>query len=169
MPDVTPNRALPFMTDDDPLADVAQAIEDLAMALDEGDAGWVTSSTTWNGSSGSATIGNGSVVCKINRGTHRVDVMIQVTFGSTTVGPSGNWQVSFPVAESAYRWTLDGIARDDAGNSYRIVAERTSSGTMTLRCDPVTAGNPLRSITNTVPFTWEDGDVLTLHGSYEPA
>lgn len=144
-------------------------IRDNFKAIGDPWASW-GSGASWTGSTTNPTIGNGTWEGKYIQAGKLVTFSINITMGSTTTYGTGNWQLAFPVAETARRWTFQGIARDESlTNSYDVVAERTASGILTVRCDSTTAGNPLRTVTSAIPFAWATTDVLFISGTYEAA
>lgn len=128
------------------------------------------SGASWTGSSSNPAIGNGTWSGKYLQVGKFVEFSIEITMGSTTTYGTGNWQLALPVPEATKRLAFAGIARDESATStFPLVAERTASGVLTVRCDPTTAGNAFRSVTSANPFTWASTDVLFISGSYEAA
>lgn len=144
-------------------------IRDNLKALGDAWTSWGTGAS-WTASTTNPAIGNGTWEGKYLQAGKFVKFSIQITMGTTTTYGTGNWQLAFPVPETARRWTFQGVARDEsATNSYDVIVERTASGILTVRCDPLTAGNPLRSATSAIPFAWASTDVLHISGEYEAA
>lgn len=128
------------------------------------------SGASWTATTTNPAIGNGTWDGKVLQTGKLVIFSIQITMGTTTTYGTGNWQLAFPAPETARRWTFQGVARDESAlASYDLLAERTASGILTVRCDPVTAGNPLRTVTSAIPFAWATTDVLHIAGTLEAA
>jgi hypothetical protein len=95
----------------------------------------------------------------------------QVSLGSANYG-SGNYSLSLPTAVASTYFTLltGNLYDSSAGGLYRgggIVS--SGSSTALLVVDPTTAGNALRTVTPTVPFTFAVNDQIHIHGVYEAA
>jgi len=116
------------------------------------------------------TVGNGVVAGGFNQAGKRVHFWAEFTFGSTSTAGVGSWTLDLPVPEAAHRWLFGGSFRDaSAGTTYRVAGERTASGLLQLRLDPVVAGDNMRNVTPTTPVTWATGDVIFVQGTYEAA
>lgn len=131
---------------------------------------WTNYTPTWTCLTTGPVLGNGTLTGKYCQIGQTVHFIIELTAGTTTTFGTGNFQFDLPVVEFALRWGFRGMARDNsAPGSFPLLAERTASNLLTVKCDSLTAGSQLRSVTNTVPFTWAVSDSLTIHGEYAAA
>ncbi len=130
---------------------------------------WTEYTPTWAGGS---AIGNGTMVGRYTQAGQRVDFYVTITMGSTTTFGAGAWTLTLPVAAVANRaWAFTGHAYDTSAgssNSFPILGTIVpGNSVVNLRCDSTTAGNGMRNVLNTNPFTWASGDVLFVGGTYE--
>jgi hypothetical protein len=125
---------------------------------------------TWTGTGSNPAIGNGAISGGYINAGDLTWFYVSITMGSTTTYGTGSWGLSLPVAPfSTFRWGFEGTARDSsASQTWRITGE-VASGAIALRCDATTAGNQLRDITPTVPFTWATNDTFLVTGKYRTA
>lgn len=134
-----------------------------------GDA-WTSWSPSWTAVTTNPAIGNGTISGAYMQAGKLVHFWAEITMGSTTTFGSGGWQLNLPVSEAAHRWGFQGLLRDTSASSdFTFIGSRTGASLLSLRCDPTTAGNAIRNVTDTVPFTWASTDVLFLQGTYEAA
>ena len=118
---------------------------------------------TWAGSGSNPAIGNGSIVGNYLRMGKLVHLVITVTAGSTTTFGTGAWSFSIPANTAAvglFRWF--GVDASGAGaNNKDGAAYFPTSTTIALYHEASNGfGGP------TVPFTWANGDSLTVAGWY---
>ena len=127
---------------------------------------WTAWTPTWTATTTNPVIGNGSLTGGYILAGKLCHFWAQITMGSTTTYGTGSWLLDMPTAPRNSRWAFQGTARDtSASATYPFVGEQ--SGGIVLRALPTTAGNPLTSMSSTVPFTWATGDGLFLSGTYE--
>lgn len=175
MPSTTSPGGLPIPLDADPVANTAQAIRNLANALDSGSTGspaWVAYTPTWTMSSGGQALGNGTVVGRYRRIGKTIHYTIEFTIGSTTTIGTGQPQFTLPVAPREVNLMHYGQAVFiDGGaavyNAYPLWI--AASDVLRMYCDPTTAGNSLRGLTNLVPVTLASTDQILIRGTYEAA
>ncbi len=111
--------------------------------------------------SGSVTIGNGTLSGNYFRIQKLVVVNYTLTWGSTTSTTcSGLWLFSVPIGNATRGNAFGRIL--DAGNTYYRVTGLASGNKMVLQ-----ATDTGSEVQNTVPMTWANGDVLTCTFIYE--
>lgn len=131
---------------------------------------WTIYAPAWTATTTNPAIGNGTKTGAWNKVGSTVHFVIHLVMGSTSTYGSGNWQFDLPFGETNYRWNFTGVVRDTSATAtYPIVAERTASNLLTVRCDPTTAGNAFRTVNATTPYSWASTDELTINGTYEVA
>lgn len=140
---------------------------------------WVTYTPTIS-SAGTGTdwsLGNGTVQGRYQRVGRLIVGQASVVFGSTSVFGTKDLVVIAPVAFDARATDTQAIgvcnATDDSlGNGYPGLLLQTQSTSTQMRpAVSATAGSytTRESITSTVPFSWTNGDKLTLLFAYEAA
>lgn len=137
-----------------------------------GDA-WTSYAPTWTAATTNPVIGNGTLTgAYINPGKLVIG-RIALTMGSTTTYGAGLWSLTLPVTplSTVPRLIAQGLAFDSSATDVFPVMLSVQGGTTTatVRTMPTTAGNALRNVTDTAPFTWATGDTLTLNFTYEAA
>lgn len=111
--------------------------------------------------SGSVTIGNGTLSGTYFRIQKLLVVTYTLTWGSTTTTTaSGLWLFSVPIGNATRGNAFGRIL--DAGNTYYRVTGLASNNKMVLQ-----ATDTGSEVQNTVPMTWANGDVLTCTFVYE--
>jgi len=111
--------------------------------------------------SGSVTIGNGSLVGKYYRINKLVVVSYGLTWGSTTTTNTvGLWLFSVPIGTATGG---NGFGRIlDAGNTYYRVTGLAGSNKAVFQ-----ATDTGSEVQNSIPMTWANGDVLSATFVYE--
>ncbi len=129
---------------------------------------------TWTPAYTGITLGNGTEVARyIQMPDKLVIVHYSLTFGSTTSIDSANPSVSLPVAvHSSYEVPGeiigDSLMRDDdAGSFFGLVRLETASTVSTPLHWVVATYSQPRSLTSTIPHTWEAPDFLSYSARYE--
>lgn len=93
-----------------------------------------------------------------------------ITMGAST--GAGAYSITLPVTPANLA-TGSQSARAiyvDTGTGYKMGAAMIgATATVALLADPTVAGDYLRVVTPTVPFTFAAGDLITVHGTYEAA
>lgn len=111
--------------------------------------------------SGSVTIGNGTLSGTYFRIQKLLVVTYTLTWGSTTTTNCvGLWLFSVPIGNATRGNAFGRIL--DAGNTYYRVTGLASNNKMVLQ-----ATDTGSEVQNTVPMTWANGDVLTCTFIYE--
>lgn len=131
----------------------------------------------WSNTGGTSTgdFGNAAVSARYALTGNKVDLFMDVTFGSTTVFETGNWRFGLPVAALVPSARVPiGFASLFATSSTEAVAGLvtvdgpndlivwTSSGSIA----GTASGGPADAMH---PFTWAAGDRITVTASYETA
>lgn len=129
---------------------------------------WSSYAPSWTASVNPA-IGNGAIVGAYAQFGTTVHFRITITMGSTTTYGTGGWSLSLPVAAVAVEWSFSGTATDSGVGNFPMRGLRSGTSTIALVTPATTAGNADRQVTSAAPFTWGNGDVLTIHGTYEAA
>ena len=124
---------------------------------------WTTYVPTYAG----LTIGNAVVTAKYLQAGKLVIGYTKIVFGSTSTF-SGGFTVSLPVQAAVINLPVGPCWLNDtsAGTHYSVLPLVQSGGTTVAfaRGDGTTA-----TVSNTVPFTWANGDTLAFEFTYEAA
>lgn len=134
-------------------------------------AGWTAYTPVWTGSSSNPAIGNGTLVGAYTRFGKTVIGRIKLLAGSTTTYGSGAFRLSPPVAPHSDYYQTPYFGSVGNGSLYDASAPTrafrrviiASPDYFDLRDDSNT------SVTNTVPWTFANGDGLFLNFTYEGA
>ncbi len=173
MPTTTPNWEIVKPTSGAEPADMygtltrlADSVETAMDTLGE----WEDYTPVWAGSGGNPTAVNHTITGRYKQIGKTVYFRATVVCGSSGYG-TGNYSLTLPVAPAAATGILFvGHVRDDnTSSAYRAGALAGGTTTALLVIDPTTAGNPLRTVTPTVPFTFAVNDQITIWGTYEAA
>lgn len=126
----------------------------------------VTYVPTWSNVGGTGhTLGNGSISGAYWRMGQFVMFRVQLGWGSTTASGTGGWSLSIPATSDAFQFGAGviGLAFDSSsGLIYPITAINVSTSALQVVSDV----SPVISVSATVPFTWANGDVLSILGWY---
>jgi hypothetical protein len=147
--------------------------EDTDAFLDQIDSltapGWTSYTPTWNNTSTSPSIGNGSWTGSRYRRPSGMDLVlfeIKLLWGSTTGAGTGSfWSFSFPVTPSATEADWSGIAwlEDTSAGARRFWHAFAFAGAILVCAEAGTLAG------TGSPWTWATGDTLRVRGWYEPA
>lgn len=145
-----------------------QYLRDNDLALSTFATDWTPS---WTANTTNPTIGNGTITGRYINVGKLVIFYAEIVAGSTTAFGSGSWHIDLPVnGEVARRFILNAAAFDTSlSDDYQLLAVRSSSDQLSIKCDATTAGASMRAVNATVPFTWATGDTLHISGIYELA
>lgn len=137
-----------------------------------GDA-WTSYTPAWTASTTNPVIGNGTITGKKIEAGKLTLFRVRILMGTTTTYGSGTYSIglpSVPAAGASYE-LFNGYAIDtSAGARYALRPFAVGSVASTfLWCDSTTAGNPVRGVTATVPFTLASTDEIIVTGFYEAA
>jgi hypothetical protein len=130
---------------------------------------WTTWTPTWT----NLTLGNGVLNAKYTKIGKTVCLFLQLVWGTTT-SASGAVQFSLPLTAAAQYGTLAGIgagfAEDTGVGGYPLLVHVTSTTTARLQAQN-SAGTYVTdaAVSNTVPFTWGNGDKYSCSFTYESA
>ena len=126
---------------------------------------WKTWTTTWAASSGTPTLGNGTLSTLYSQRGKTIHWRLYLAWGSTTSADvAAMWTFTLPVTATAAQFPAAGTLLD-TGTSHYVVSPRLLS---TTGFEIVVNGNGNPVGTN-VPFTWANGDNMLLNGQYEAA
>jgi hypothetical protein len=130
---------------------------------------WVTYTSTWSG-----TIGNGTNVAAYMRIGDTVSYRIKITWGTTTSHAASTQTLTLPTTPVAAYAAFSPMGTEvclDAGvNAWSGHVQLTAaSGTTINFTAGVSTTTPAATgqVTNTVPMTWGNGDVLMVEGTYQ--
>jgi hypothetical protein len=127
---------------------------------------WTTYTPTWGATGTAPTIGNGTRAGASFILGKLMHFRIVLTMGSTTTFGTGVWTLSLPatLTSSATFSLAYGLAYDSSvATVYTVVTSPASTTSLFV------FSNASLGIGPTVPFTWANGDVLTLNGTVEVA
>lgn len=132
---------------------------------------WASYTPTWRASIADPAIGNGAIAGRFRRLGTTAEVNVTITMGSTTTFGTGSWFVTLPpgctgrTVTNGYQTKGAVLAIDTGVNSYPCDPYVISAGTNIQ----LVYGSPWAAVTATAPFTWGNGDVLTIDMSLELA
>jgi hypothetical protein len=124
-------------------------------------AAWTTYTPNWTATTTNPTIGNGTLAGRYMQVGKTITFSIQITWGSTSTVGSGRWIFSLPVNNFAGANSPFNCIARAVGNAMRF---GILAGTSTFSLYD-TAGTAMTDAT----FTWANGNVLAIQGSYEAA
>lgn len=138
--------------------------------------GWTTYTPSWTGSSSNPAIGNGTITGRYRRTSGTSDLVLLELYlraGSTTTYGSGFWSFGLPVNAHA-----QSVLASSGTAYFYDTGTITRSGTCRLLLDPASPGGlgnvlildhpTLGPITNLVPHTWANTDILSAQIQYQP-
>lgn len=128
---------------------------------------WAAFSPTWSGSTGSPSLGNGTISAAYSVSGKNVNFRINLTWGSTTAAGSGAYGFTLPFAP--VNDTACGAVLVDSSATLRWSATAwINAGSGVFRLLPaLNAGSA--GVAGTVPFTFATGDQIIIGGTYERA
>lgn len=148
----------------------ASYLEAMARQIDSLTApGWTSWSPTWTTSGAAPSLGNGTLTGDYRRSANsdEVRVRFQLVMGSTTTFGTGTYFIgNLPFAPSASTLskTVGSLYILDNGTLDKIGGFKFETLT-TITAISATAG----VVTNTIPQTWANGDILRGDMVYQPA
>ena len=125
---------------------------------------WQSFSPSWTSTGTAPSLGNGTLTGSYMLVGETCFFRLLLSPGSTTTFGTGNYRFSLPV--TAAGTVMFGFTRmndSSVGSAYfgtYFLASTTVLATFTN-------ANPVAAVTNTVPFTWADGDFFFVQGHYE--
>jgi hypothetical protein len=129
---------------------------------------WEAYTPTWASTGTQPALGNGTIAGRYTKIGNTVHAIVTLTVGSTTTFGTGAWSFSMPSTMLPLTTQMAGagtaIDTSDSGKVYGLVVRKASTTTVF----------PYNILTSTIlsassPFTWAQGDVLTLQVTYEEA
>ncbi len=140
-------------------------IRDVATGIQ---ASWGTYTPTWGGTSNPA-IGNGVLSGRYMRVGKTITANITIVMGSTTTYGSGTWTLSLPVASVFTTTTYVNLG----SVSMRDTSASANSTGVAILANQTTAqmvvGSSNAFVSTTAPWTWANGDTLSVTLKYEAA
>lgn len=140
-------------------------IRDVATGIQ---ASWSTYTPTWGGTSDPA-IGNGVLSGRYMRVGKTITANITIVMGSTTTYGSGTWTLSLPVASVFTTTTYVNLG----SVSMRDTSASANSTGVAILANQTTAqmvvGSSNAFVSTTAPWTWANGDTLSVTLNYEAA
>lgn len=133
-----------------------------------GDA-WTSYTPAWTGSTTNPVIGNGTIAGRYMQAGKYTTFRVVITMGSTTTYGSGQYSVSLPFAASSATFHMTDAFYYDGSNRKGYGRTLASGTTAALFTPGTTAGGADRTVTNLVPFTWANTNILVVSGTYEAA
>lgn len=140
-------------------------IRDVATGIQ---ASWSTYTPTWGGTSDPA-IGNGVLSGRYMRVGKTITANITIVMGSTTTYGSGTWTLSLPVASVFTTTTyvnLGSVSMRDTSASANSTGVAILANQTTAR---MVVGSSNAFVSTTAPWTWANGDTLSVTLNYEAA
>lgn len=140
-------------------------IRDVATGIQ---ASWSTYTPTWGGTS-DPDIGNGVLSGRYMRVGKTITANITIVMGSTTTYGSGTWTLSLPVASVFTTTTYVNLG----SVSMRDTSASANSTGVAILANQTTAqmvvGSSNAFVSTTAPWTWANGDTLSVTLNYEAA
>jgi hypothetical protein len=116
---------------------------------------------TWTGSISNPSLGNGTLTGEFFISNGMCQVTINLIAGSTTTFGSGVWSFTLPVTSRSLYVQRGSALALDAGTLYYAGTADASGAVVQATFDQTNT-----QAQSTVPFTWANGDSLTLTVSY---
>lgn len=131
-------------------------------------AAWASYTPVWSAVTTQPVLGNGTLTGNYFQAGKLVHVRIVLNPGSTTTFGTGLYRLSLPVTPKV-NGLLSACCEDlSSGTRWagqaRIITASATGDNMRIVVAPNTGG-----VTEAAPFTWANGDLLILSGSYEAA
>lgn len=147
--------------------------EHSATALDFGGA-WTAYTPTWTAVTTNPVLGNGTITGAYTQIGKTVHFRMNLTAGSTTTFGTGAWRFGLPVASvvlpSGHALNINGYFEDLGVSPYGVtVARWVSTTTFDVLYHNAALNGQVIEVSNTTPFTWANGDLVRLMGTYEAA
>lgn len=147
--------------------------DDIQADLDLLAAAWSSWTPAWTSlSNPQPAIGNGTITGRYWKYGKTVHFNIKVTFGSTSTFGTSNWYFSLPFTAQSYYSFGDpighGFCDDVAIAGYEGVMIITNTTKVEIRLQGA-ATNSTSTVLSTFPFTFGNGDIVNLSGTYEAA
>lgn len=138
---------------------------------------WTAYSPSWTAATMNPSVNDGTITGRYLSAGKLVMFSVEIVMGALTSYGSGIYSLSLPVAarSSSSRRRFDGILYDASSGggsvtgSYPLVGVLSTSTTVELGAWPVTAGNTFRALNATNVVTLDNGDRITIAGTYEAA
>jgi len=133
---------------------------------------WTSYTPVWSlDGAGSTTVGNGTLTGSYKVIGKTVFFLARLVWGSSTNITSGaglTWRLSIPITSSATTNIIaNALYRD--GTTYYTGSAINEPGTSTtiVTLYYVTTSGALSQVISSTPFTWANGDSLTITGTYQ--
>lgn len=148
---------------------LAESVDDVVTPLVALDNPWTTYVPVWTASTTNPVLNNGTIVGRYTTLGKTVYFRVIITMGSTTTYGSGQYSVSLPVAAHPTGLQIVNTIYFDGTTRFALARIIAGATTANLYAPPTTAGAADRLVTNLVPFTWANTNVLVVSGTYEAA
>jgi hypothetical protein len=123
---------------------------------------------TWTPTIGNISIGNGTLIARYQQTGNTVNFSLKITFGTTTT-ISGSPNFVLPITANSIA-TFPCYLLDAGVAAYLANAYCPSGSSVYLDLIDTTSSRALlTSFSSTSPFTWGNGDIISISGSYEVA
>lgn len=129
---------------------------------------WTAYTPSWTSSGTAPAIGNGTITGAWSLVGKTLSFRIKLTMGSTTTFGTGNYSFSLPggVTSAGEDQAVVAVLFDtSAGLRAHAAGLVLASGTTVSRIAVNNAGGA----SNTIPWTWANGDLITINGTIEVA
>lgn len=130
---------------------------------------WTSYSPAWSSSGTAPALGNGTLVGRHRKLGRTVDVLIRLTWGSTTTGGTGEWRFTLPFAPVDEQ-ILHAMCYDtSAALPVPAMARLVTGSPHITRIGAHTAAGVGTWLDFDGPFAWATGDQVLVEGTYEAA
>ena len=125
----------------------------------------------WTAATTNPTLADGTLTSRYVVRGNTCLVMIYLVFGASTNGGSGAWSFSLPFAAASNGIPYFGPShlRDAGTNNYDRFAQVSAGATSIDFFIQLDSGTNVNTITASTPFTWGNGDSLSVQIEYELA
>lgn len=131
-----------------------------------GEGEWQAYTTTWSCQTGAAPVlGNGVLSARYTTIDGTVHFEIFLTAGSTTTFGGGNWLFTLPLPAADTNGGTGSVFILDASTGFHV-ATTLHFSTSQIYIITQGAGSP---VSNVIPMTWAQNDVLRVSGTYKKA
>lgn len=121
---------------------------------------------SWTAAGVAPALGNGTLTGRFYQIGKLVVCHADLTMGSTTTFGTGVYDLSLPATAGTIKYSGVTSAFDSSAGSIYLGFSRIDTTTKMAFWD---TAQPAASVTNSVPFTWASGDILSADLIYEAA
>lgn len=160
-----------------PLINAVTAVVGTSTRFARGDhvhptAAWAAFTPTWSSTGTPPAFGNATVTARYVQVGKLVSFYMRILFGSTSTFGTGTYTWAVPAASNLTAAQSVGVARllqtSASANTHfcQVRVGTSASGTFDITFTPTFAG-VVAAVGTTAPWTWANGDLIEVSGTYE--